>query len=320
MRAAAGVIRGGVLALGLALAGCGIHDPAADRELPPVAIRPLEADEPALVIGVFGDMGTGRWDQEEVAEAMVQRVEREPWDFALLLGDNFYPAGVSSVDDEQWQTKHEEIYAHPALQRIPFYVVLGNHDHKGNVQAQVDYSQRSERWRMPARHYAFEEALADGTKVGFFMLDTQVMGAGNPEGEAQRDWLAEQLAASEADWKIVCGHHPVYASTTKRRSWRTEFAPFIEETFVEGGVDLYLAGHDHVLELTPEIRGVRYVVSGAGAGEDKAYAIEWTERSEYASTGGGFVVLRVTGRDLLIEFVRLDGNTQFAATLERTPE
>jgi len=321
MRAAAGVIRGGLLVLGLALAGCGVHDPAADRELPPVVIRPLEADEPALVVCMIGDMGTGSWDQEDVADAMALRAERDGWDFAVFLGDNFYPAGVESVDDEQWQTKHEEIYDAPVLQRIPFYVVLGNHDHKGNVQAQVDYSQRSERWRLPARYYAFEETLGDGTRVAFFMLDTQVMGPGNPAGEAQRAWLAEGLAASEADWKIVCGHHPVYSGAAKRGpTFRTEFGPFIEETFVAGGVDLYLSGHDHVLDLTPPIEGVRYVVSGAGAGPGKADLIDWTEHSEYAATGGGFVVLRITAEDLVIEFVRMDGETQYAATLERSAE
>ncbi|MCA8923637.1 MAG: metallophosphoesterase [Planctomycetes bacterium] len=310
--------RGPSLALALALvAGCGVVDPSAERALPPVVVRPLAPGEPALVIGVVGDTGTGRADQYEVAEAMARRVEREPWAFAVFLGDNFYMDGVASVDDPQWQTKFEDVYAAPSLRDLPCYAVLGNHDHQGNVQAQVDYSARSARWRMPATHYAFEERLSDGTLVGFFMLDTTVLNPDTAQGQAHRAWLAEQLAASQADWKVVCGHHPVYATCRKRPNHRTRMAAFLEQTLIDGGVDLYLGGHDHVLELSPSIEGVRYVTSGAGAGSDKAYPIEWSEAAEYVATGGGFVVLRVTREDLVIEFVRLAGETQYACTLRK---
>lgn len=303
-----------LLALG---AGCRASDPAAERELPPVVVRALEPGEAALTVCAVGDTGTGGSGQADVATSMATRAAEEPWDLVLLLGDNFYPEGVASLDDPQWEEAFEAIYDAPALRQVPFYVVLGNHDHKGSVQAQVDYSQRSARWRLPARHYAFEEVLADGTRVGFFMLDTQVMLPGSAEGEAQRTWLAEALAQSEADWKVVCGHHPIYSSKLTREGYRTHLGPFLEDTLVAGDVDLYLAGHDHVLELSQDLRGVRHVISGAGAGWDKAVEIEWGERSDYAATGGGFCVLRFTARDVTLEFVRLDGATQFASTLER---
>ncbi|MEZ6188899.1 MAG: metallophosphoesterase [Planctomycetota bacterium] len=199
---------------------------------------------------------------------------------------------------------------------MPFYVVLGNHDHKGSVQAQVDYSQRLAggclRGTTPRG-----EVLADGTRGWGFSCSTPRSCSPGRRRARPSAWLAEALAQSEADWKVACGHHPIYSSKLTREGYRTHLGPFLEDTLVEGGVDLYLAGHDHVLELSQDLRGVRHVISGAGAGWDKAVEIEWGERSDYAATGGGFCVLRFTARDVTLEFVRLDGATQFASTLER---
>ena len=55
--------------------------------------------------------------------------------FVVLLGDNFYEDGVASVDDPQWQTKFEDPYANIDL---PFYAVLGNHDHMPPLMRRLD--------------------------------------------------------------------------------------------------------------------------------------------------------------------------------------
>ena len=58
---------------------------------------------------------------------MAKVCEASGCDLVLLLGDNFYPSGVLSVDDLQFKTKFEEVYGNI---KIPFFVVLGNHDVK----------------------------------------------------------------------------------------------------------------------------------------------------------------------------------------------
>src|SRR6185436_4051945 len=104
---------------------------------------------------------------------------------------------------------------------VDWYVALGNHDYDGNPQAQVDYSQISRRWRLPARYYAFREKVADGVDAEFFVLDTSPFiteSGGEPQAHdvphtdttAQRKWLDSALTASTAKWKFIVGHHPVY--------------------------------------------------------------------------------------------------------------
>jgi len=45
--------------------------------------------------------------------------------FVLALGDNFYPLGVKSIMDPQWQNTFENVYVADSLQ-TPWNVVAGN--------------------------------------------------------------------------------------------------------------------------------------------------------------------------------------------------
>ena len=47
----------------------------------------------------------------------------------------------------------ESVYTDPSLE-CDWYVALGNHDYKGEVQAEIAYSKISRRWNMPARYFA----------------------------------------------------------------------------------------------------------------------------------------------------------------------
>ena len=292
-------------------------DPAATRAIPGFTVSAVRPDVAYERFMAIGDMGTGRPDQHKVAAAMAERAKRDGLDFILTVGDNIYEDGVRSADDPQWKTKLEEVYNDPSLQ-VPFYPTLGNHDYRGSVQAQIDYSQRNENWRMPARYYTFTRVLADGTTVQFFAIDTDPIDGRQRSAGDQLKWLDEQLERSEARWKIVFGHHPLYGHNPHRGDNRTMNAA-LEPLFTKHQVDLYLAGHDHALEMLEPVKGVNYVITGAAGGPDKAYPVEWTDESYYAATLGGFVLLRISKEELVIEFVRMDARTQYAHILTKEP-
>ncbi|MBU0719293.1 MAG: metallophosphoesterase [Planctomycetes bacterium] len=300
--------------------GCGIvggllspSGPAATHDIPPFMVAPAYPSAPHERFIAIGDMGTGRQSQRAVAAAMADRARVDGLDFIITVGDNIYPNGVRSADDDQWKSKFEDVYADPSLQ-VPIYPTLGNHDHRGSVQAQIEYSDHNDNWRMPASYYTFTRSLVDGTRVQFFAVDTTPINAGSAGAEAQLAWLDGQLGGSDADWKIVFGHHPLFGHNPWR-GYNESMIASLEPLFTRHAVDLYLAGHDHALEMLKPIDGVSYVITGAGGGPDKAYPVEWTDGSYYAATGGGFTLIRLSKSEIIVEFVRMDGETQYAHTI-----
>lgn len=113
----------------------------------------------ALDFIVMGDTGKASDRRARSIAALSAAVADKPLSFALLLGDNFYQRGINSVDDIRWASDFEKLF-NEAEFNIPFYSILGNHDYRGNVQAQIDYSQDSRRWMMPSPYYALRKSLA----------------------------------------------------------------------------------------------------------------------------------------------------------------
>lgn len=298
------------------------QDPGAGRDEAPVVVPPAREGARYVRALVFGDWGSRGPGQRLVAKAMAERARREPVDLLITTGDNFYPRGVQSTDDPQWAETFEEVYADPALQ-VPVYPALGNHDWMGKVQAQVDYSALNPRWRLPARYHAFtwpergasgapSDAPSDAPIVEVFITDTQALLLRGADAE-QRAWLAAALARSTARWKVVVGHHPIYSHG--RHGGSAALRERLEPLLVEHGVDLYMAGHDHTLELLRPVSGVLHLVSGGGGGPEMAYRIEESADAYHAASGGGFVALRAGDDDLVLEFVGPDGRTRFVHTL-----
>jgi tartrate-resistant acid phosphatase type 5 len=249
----------------------------------------------------IGDPGTGSANQFAVGAAMAQVCELRGCDFVVELGDNIYLSGVSSVYDEQFETKFEQPYA---TLDVPFFLVLGNHDNsigpgegssnrRGDFQ--VDYHYRSDRtsnkWNMPARYYTFTAPLgSDAPLIEFWGLDSNPLAAIVPDldpawlwptyGAAQLQWLLETSQASQARWKIAMSHHPYLSNglhgnagsadgtnplvpgTISAQPWKD----FIEAGVCAEGFDLHLQGHDHDLEWIkpqPQCGDTHFIVSGA---------------------------------------------------------
>jgi len=140
-----------------------------------------------------------------------------------------------------------------------------------------------------------------------------------PEASVQLKWLDEQRQKSSATWKIAFGHHPLYSNGAIQRTnpEKDTMIKALEPIFVKHKIDLYFAGHDHSLEILKPIKGIHYVISGSGAGPSRAYNVNWTDESFYAATLGGFVLCRVSRNELLIEFVRIGGGTQYAHVITK---
>jgi len=268
-------------------------------------------------IMAIGDVGTGEADQRMVAGAMATKAAADPVTFVLLLGDNFYENGVDSVTDPQFKLKFEDMYDHASLQ-VPFLSVLGNHDYRGDPEAQVQYTAISKRWKMPSRYYAFEQNIDDSTRIDFFALDTTPIAQGEARAAGQIAWLQGKLERSRARWKIVIGHHPLYSGGLHGNDTETLRMRAVLEPLLEGKADLYIGGHDHDQQLIrPAGKSVHYLISGAGS---KCRSVRWLEDTIYAGTNLGFVWLRISRDEILIEFLTANAEVDFAYVIKRIGE
>ncbi|MBF0127428.1 MAG: metallophosphoesterase [Magnetococcales bacterium] len=260
---------------------------------------PSRAD---VVFFALGDQGSGSEDQRRVAQAMERVAARSGGvDFVLLLGDNFYPDGVVSVRDPQWQTKFEQIYTGPILDGTPFYPIIGNHDARSSVEAQVEYGQKrhgSGRWRMGGRNGLLDQGGgADGKRplVRLVLLDATLSLA------EQNRFLQASFVPSSAQpvWRLVASHYPLRSSGAHGDSKEllNDFLPALRSV----GVDVHLSGHDHHLELLRPPGEPVYVVSGAGG--FSLYPLKnrrpW---SEFVARKYGFVRVAVTRAVLELTF------------------
>lgn len=272
---------------------------------------------------VFGDWGReGNKNQLKVAKQMGISAKENDIKFIIALGDNFYENGVEDLNDKHWKKSFENVYTDKSLQ-IPWYLVLGNHDYRGNVQAQIDYSKQSNRWIMPARYYVNEVKINDSTDVLFVYTDTnpflesyrkssKYKNVLEGETEMQLKWLDSVLTNSKAKWKIVSGHHPLYSYGDHGNT--VELIEKFEPLFEKHNVNLYLSGHDHDMQHIYTGKKTNYFVSGAGSNTRSVGAGKF---SKYAKGDtGGFLILNFETEKINSRFIDDSGNILYKTEIE----
>lgn len=276
-------------------------------------VVPATASDITLTFLTLGDWGRGSADQQRVAVQMAKTAKAVGARLVISTGDNFYPGGVKSVDDTQWVTNFEDVYDASALM-TPWYVTLGNHDHRGNIRAQVNYTKLSSRWRLPANYYKHTQFLTEGGSADFFHLDTTSIIERYPSEDPQLAWLERELAGSSAIWKIVIGHHPVHSGGKHgdTKALIVLLRPLLERF----GVQVYLNGHNHNLEHVV-IGGTHYLTSGAASKPKPAKASEGTRF--VMGDRLGFMMARIAPAAMHVEFIDEQGTSLYRGRIPQTP-
>lgn len=263
----------------------------------------------------IGDQGMGNPRQWQVAGAMASLAEETVLDFVVLLGDNFYRYGVEDVDDLQWRYKFENVYR-GALLSVPFYAVLGNHDYGGNEQAQLDYARigrGTSRWQMPAKDYVeYYGRVGEDALLRVIYLDT-TPGARNVMFTAmQADAL---LDGNDAVWTVIATHSPVRTARQfyDVESLRAALLPIL----TRHGVDLYLSGHDHNMQVIERDEEPLYVVTGTGGKWGDVISKAPYPGLLFSSVSLGFTHVRASPGQLRVDLYDGTGRQIFSHHLTR---
>ena len=233
----------------------------------------------------LGDVGTGNIGQMAIANVMNDYYQQHPFKLVLMTGDNIYENG----DIRRVGATFSRPYHFLRKQQVPFYAVLGNHDIRSNNGVdQINFAS----FNMNGRYYTFTQDI-----VQYFALDTN-----DAVWRTQYQWLEQNLAESNATWKIVFAHHPLYSSGLHGSSKEliTMLAPLLKRYQVQ----LYINGHDHNYERTNPIEGTTYLTVGAGAKTRPVFSSDWTAHSAARLS---FAIIDVDPERLAIQGVGKNG-------------
>jgi hypothetical protein len=218
----------------------------------------------------FGDWG----DDDPQMASVIARLHAEPKsEYAFLLGDLFYPSGVSSVKDPQFLLFNK--FSDAANE---FFCALGNHDYMQPISSLIAYSQVDPKWILPSRYYLKRIDLGSGVELCAIILDTYSVDS------SQLSWLEEQLSWCSNSFRFIFTHYPmltvgVYASSGTVSSLRTKILPLIEKYQVHA----YISGHEHQMQAFERL-GTHFLISGATAEMARSRGTDlskWTSELRY---------------------------------------
>uniref|UniRef100_A0A1J3FSQ8 Purple acid phosphatase n=1 Tax=Noccaea caerulescens TaxID=107243 RepID=A0A1J3FSQ8_NOCCA len=285
-------------------------------------VEPAKGDGTVSFITI-GDWGRrGSFNQSAVAYQMGKIGEKINLDFVVSTGDNFYDNGLFSEHDPNFEQSFSNIYTAPSLQK-KWYSVLGNHDYRGDAEAQLSPVLRE----IDSRWICLRSFVVDAELVEIFFVDTTpFVKEYYTEADGHTyDWraipsrnsyvksllrdLEASLKRSKATWKIVVGHHAMrsigHHGDTKELI--EELLPIMKEN----GVDLYMNGHDHCLEhISDEDSPIQFLTSGAGSKAWRGDVDPTTNNPKsvrFYYDGQGFMSARFTHSDAEIVFYNVFG-------------
>lgn len=299
--------------VGLLLVGCGAGPgPPAGARLSVLALGDT-GQEPGWLSRLSG--------QARVARALADADRRAPAQALVLLGDNFYPDGLRDSDqDERIRENVVRPYCHfvalgprgrerladacdesrPGRHPIPILAVLGNHDYK------LRQSPELQRKRVPmyVSNWDVPGELAEVSELGAGVSLVRVDTMRIVDGESI-DPLVRALRRARGPWRIVAAHHPMADTGHGLEAGLRER---MDRAFARAGVpvQLYLAGHEHNLQLLalPAPAPALHVISGAGSESRPPH--EAGDERLFARDALGFA---------RVDLVAAEGQEQLCATL-----
>ena len=210
-------------------------------------------------IGDYGEDGTA---EEEVAD----RVKSWQPDYIFTLGDNNYGSGAEgTIDDNIGQYYGDYIYPYygtydSTATENRFFPSLGNHDWRAATDTNPYPQPYLDYFTLPGNERYYDVRRGP---VHLFILDSAHQEEdGRTSDSIQAQWLAEQMAASNAPWKLVAMHEPPYSSGASHGS-RSD----MQWDYAEMGATAVLAGHDHLYERL-ERDDILYFVNGLGGRQE----------------------------------------------------
>jgi hypothetical protein len=246
-----------------------------------------------------------------------------------ISGDISYANGDQSIWDDYFDAQEA------SMMKIPWVTAVGNHENEPGREFE-------------AYEHRFDADGIEETEPFWYSLDVPgvhmvFMSTEHPydAGSAQFEWLENDLASVDrtvTPFVIVYGHKPMYSSNSYHGS-EVSLRDALEAMYIEAGVDLVIAGHDHFYERTWPVaagsvtdkgqdsrfsRGapIHLVIGIAGRSayeELDEPQPEWSAYRENSSYGWTRLVYDGEARELTMTQHLIDGTIHDQFTIQEAP-
>ncbi|MEE2811781.1 MAG: metallophosphoesterase family protein [Candidatus Thermoplasmatota archaeon] len=191
-----------------------------------------------ISIADHGDSSEGL----DVTEAIIADDSAQ---MVTVSGDIAYADGEQSAWDYWFQEQQD------SMTNIPWVTAVGNHENEPGYGF-VPYEHRFDSDGQTESEIFWYSRDFPGVHMVFMSTEHDYSA-----GSAQFSWLEQDLSSVNRDvtpFVIVYGHKPMYSSNSYHGS-EVELRGALEAMYVEQGVDLVIAGHDHFYERTWPVSG-----------------------------------------------------------------
>lgn len=210
---------------------------------------------------------------------------------------------IERPHDQYWR-RYYDAFASVAP-RIPLITVIGDHENEAGLMYDVD-----DRWEYVLDYpdNGPEERVGHAYYIDYPDMRVVCYDSNSLFWSigTQRPWL-ERVLRERRDhpFLVVCAHHPVYSGTKNR------FNPLnntlLGPLFRRCGVDLVLAGHDHIFvhDRDPDGGGPHYIGLSTA---HKTYSVQEPERHVASESGARYYgIMTVTPEALRVAVYREGG-------------
>ncbi len=283
-------------------------------------MAPASDNAASIRMLAVGRQGYGNKASRRIADAMEAVAAGIPTHGVLYLGDNFYPRGVKSVDDDQWQSKFEYLYDGAHLRGMPFFAVIGNHDAEGDVMVQVRYAlerRGSGRWQMDGQHYWRDFGRVNGrTLVRVVFLNTiDLQKNPAPELAFARDAWA---APGDPFWRVVAGHYAV-RSVTKEAYTRDRTLSALLPEVISMDLDLYISANDRFQQVLDRLGEPLHVSVNGGSDKQEAGVSPEIPGSDFVAMRPGFAAIDADSGRLTVTLYDISGQVVHTRSRRYSP-
>jgi hypothetical protein len=267
----------------------------------------LAADVREVKFLGYGDTRTNVFDHDMVDEAMIAVFEEDPnyQTFTLLSGDWVEKGETESSWTNEFFNAAARNTRH-LLANLPINGCIGNHEWEDDAYPKTYFFKY---WPYPyvARYYwSFDHG-----PVHIVVLDQE--SRSYAAGSSQYNWLVEDLASTNKEWKILQLHKPGYSAGGKHDD-EMEVQNWIQPLCEEYGVDIVFAGHNHYYARC-DVNGVKHITSGGGGAPLRDGYADYSEYVEVYAKTYHFCKIHVRGNDLDFQAVNPDGTVIDAFSL-----